>query len=182
MSDPVAAKSSWLSAYMSQHADTLVAYILQELHRQQRRNSGKNVSLPSAGEVKNPKMLSITSDKMQLQYEDASDGQKVKTVDVAFDPPLAGYEEVRPRLLQMKGEAENAIGMAKAPQVDFYRFPARRNAMSTILLLGLWLGCALQDDGTRGTFVRIRNLVGGMQAVEYTGYFIVRESRSRNRT
>ena len=35
----------------------------------------------------------------------------VTQVEIEFDPPLAGYEEVRPRLLQMKAEAESSIGM-----------------------------------------------------------------------
>jgi hypothetical protein len=30
---------------------------------------------------------------------------------VPFDPPLAGYEEVKPRLLGMKVDAEQALGM-----------------------------------------------------------------------
>ena len=36
-------------------------------------------------------------------------------VDIPFDPPMLGYEEVRPRLLQMKIEAEEGIGMVSPP-------------------------------------------------------------------
>ncbi len=33
-------------------------------------------------------------------------------VSIPFNPPLLGYEEVKPRLIQMKIEAEEGIGMA----------------------------------------------------------------------
>lgn len=33
-------------------------------------------------------------------------------VTIPFNPPLLGYEEVKPRLIQMKLEAEEGIGMA----------------------------------------------------------------------
>ena len=33
-------------------------------------------------------------------------------VTIPFNPPLLGYEEVKPRLVQMKMEAEEGIGMA----------------------------------------------------------------------
>jgi hypothetical protein len=32
-------------------------------------------------------------------------------VVVVFDPPLAGYEEVKPRLLEMKAIAQEGLGM-----------------------------------------------------------------------
>lgn len=36
-----------------------------------------------------------------------------KQVRVVFDPPLAGYEEVKPRLMNMKADAEEALGMVR---------------------------------------------------------------------
>ena len=36
----------------------------------------------------------------------------VPEVIIPFNPPLLGYEEVKPRLIQMKTEAEEGIGMA----------------------------------------------------------------------
>ena len=33
-------------------------------------------------------------------------------ISIPFNPPLLGYEEVKPRLIQMKIEAEDGIGMA----------------------------------------------------------------------
>ena len=38
-----------------------------------------------------------------------------KQVRVVFDPPLAGYEEVKPRLMNMKADAEEALGMVRHP-------------------------------------------------------------------
>ena len=112
-SDPVAAKSAFLCAYMSNHSDTLVAYILHELQSRSKRSKSSS-GAPSAlraRDVLEPKMASIDSRKMELSYRDAQDNRKPKTVEVEFDPPLAGYEEVRPRLLQMKMQAESSIGM-----------------------------------------------------------------------
>lgn len=197
--DPVAAKSLFLTTYMSNHVDTLVAYILHHLqqeleHAPQSRPAGSASSkgkkreadgrsttstTPTATEVKSPKMLKIDSREMAIQYTDGSDGDKVKKVGggvgleheeeeeeagkgcpcdrdasqsmpvlamhrskqaskqarrpslqpvvplpcrsqipcsifqviIPFDPPLLGYEEVRPRLLDMKLQAENAVGM-----------------------------------------------------------------------
>jgi len=43
------------------------------------------------------------------------------TVRVPFDPPLSGYEEVKPRLLQMKVDAEDALGMSKAPVITEFK-------------------------------------------------------------
>lgn len=34
-----------------------------------------------------------------------------KEARIAFEPPLSGYEEVKPRLLEMKVNAEEALGM-----------------------------------------------------------------------
>jgi hypothetical protein len=37
------------------------------------------------------------------------------SIRVPFEPPLAGYEEVKPRLLGMKVDAEDALGMVRLP-------------------------------------------------------------------
>lgn len=42
-------------------------------------------------------------------------------VSIPFNPPLLGYEEVKPRLIQMKIQAEEGIGMASiAIKLDVY--------------------------------------------------------------
>lgn len=35
------------------------------------------------------------------------------SVRIPFDPPLLGYEEVKPRLMSMKVDAEEALGMVR---------------------------------------------------------------------
>lgn len=40
-----------------------------------------------------------------------------KECRVVFDPPLAGYEEVKPRLMNMKGEAEEELGMVRPTSI-----------------------------------------------------------------
>ena len=48
---------------------------------------------------------------MNLEYK--TKGGETKEVRIAFDPPLAGYEEVKPRLLSMKAGAEESLGMVR---------------------------------------------------------------------
>ena len=61
---------------------------------------------------------------------------KPKVVHVAFDPPLLGYEEVKPRLLGMKVDADEALGTVR-PNPSFASFasPAFSNPHPTKLLL-----------------------------------------------
>ena len=47
---------------------------------------------------------------MVLSYQ-TSESSKWTEVSVEFDPPLSGYEEVKPRLMQMKVDAEEGLGM-----------------------------------------------------------------------
>jgi len=47
---------------------------------------------------------------------------KAKVVRVEFDPPLVGYEEVKPRLLGMKVDADEALGTVR-PNHPFASFP-----------------------------------------------------------
>lgn len=49
---------------------------------------------------------------MTLTYQ-TKGSTETKEVRVVFDPPLAGYEEVKPRLMNMKGEAEEELGMVR---------------------------------------------------------------------
>ena len=39
---------------------------------------------------------------------------KPQVVRVEFDPPLLGYEEVKPRLLGMKVDADSALGTVRS--------------------------------------------------------------------
>ncbi|KAI0354497.1 hypothetical protein OH77DRAFT_506099 [Trametes cingulata] len=106
MSDPVAEKSGFLCMYMSNHPDTLVSYV---------RHWGK-----VSEHVVSAKMTAIDTKGMDLTYQ--TKGGATKQVRITFDPPLAGYEEVKPRLLSMKADAEEELGMVPAPQITSFRF------------------------------------------------------------
>ncbi|KAH9920639.1 uncharacterized protein B0H18DRAFT_1023770 [Fomitopsis serialis] len=117
MADPVASKSGFLCMYMSNHPDTLVAYV---------KHWGKVTE-----DVSSAKMKSINTKDMTLTYQ-TKGGSSEKEVRVQFDPPLLGYEEVKPRLISMKVDAEEALGMARAPQITTFRLP-----------LGIWITTSL---------------------------------------
>ena len=51
---------------------------------------------------------------MTLTYTTKSSKDAKKTVRVVFNPPLSGYDEVKPRLMNMKADAEEALGMVSA--------------------------------------------------------------------
>ncbi|KAG2033912.1 hypothetical protein BDR03DRAFT_966463, partial [Suillus americanus] len=118
MSDPVASKSGFLCMYMKNHPDTLVAYV---------KYFGK-----AEGNVLTAEMSSIDSKSMTLAYKLKS-GQSNMT-RVSFDPPLSGYEDVKPRLLSMKAEAQEGLGMLKAPQITTFQIP-RPAAITGIAVL-----------------------------------------------
>jgi hypothetical protein len=67
---------------------------------------------------------------MDIRYQTPSSGDEKITVRIEFEPPLSGYEEVKPRLLSMKADAEEALGMvtanptnSNAPTGSLMRFP-----------------------------------------------------------
>jgi len=103
--DPVAEKSTFLCMYMSNHPDTLVAYV---------KYFGKVKE-----KVSSAKMTSIDTNGMNLSYR-VSDSKAEKEVRVTFDPPLSGYDEVKPRLLGMTADAQESLGMTKAPQITTF--------------------------------------------------------------
>jgi hypothetical protein len=52
---------------------------------------------------------------MDLEFKTKDSAAKPQVVRVAFDPPLTGYEEVKPRLLGMKADADEALGTVCDP-------------------------------------------------------------------
>ena len=66
---------------------------------------------------------------MDMTYQLKGSGES-RTVRVPFDPPLSGYEEVKPRLMNMKGEAEEALGMVRPP-LSFPDFAQRLTHISS---------------------------------------------------
>ncbi|KAG7449207.1 uncharacterized protein BT62DRAFT_669993 [Guyanagaster necrorhizus] len=123
MADPVAEKSGFLRMYMSSHPDTLVAYA--KFYGQVKEN------------IKSAEMSAIDTKSMTLMCTLAN-GSK-KEVVVVLDPPLKGYEDVKPRLLEMKALTQEGLGMIKAPHITSFRFPLTVNTWFTLFILGCLL-------------------------------------------
>lgn len=68
---------------------------------------------------------------MTLEYKVKDKGEEKKEVRVQFDPPLAGYEEVKPRLLAMTADAQESLGMVCLLRID------HSHLISSQLLLSL---------------------------------------------
>ncbi|KAJ3875246.1 hypothetical protein F5051DRAFT_357414 [Lentinula edodes] len=107
-SDPVAEKSGFLRMYMSSHPDTLVAYAKWY------------------GEISEPissaEMSAIDTKSMTLSCK--MKNGSTKEVRVAIDPPMTGYDDVKPRLLEMKAIAQEGLGMIKTPKITSFQFPS----------------------------------------------------------
>jgi len=152
MTDPVAQKSGFLKTYMSNHPDTLVAYA---------KYFGKVTQSISTAE-----MSAIDSNSMTLTYSVKGTKEK-KIVRVPFDPPLSGYEEVKPRLLGMKAEAQEALGMIKTPQITSFRLPAK--AAGTPVLYASLLYLTYTDINPSALFVPARAIntwIGGYSTMK----------------
>jgi len=120
MSDPVAAKSTFLCMYMSSHPDTLVSYV---------KFWGK-----VQDHVTSASMTAIDTKGMTLTYKTKASGDSKKEVRVDFNPPLAGYEDVKPRLMNMKADADEALGVTRAPQITNFQLPL--NTLISSALIG----------------------------------------------
>ncbi|KIL63758.1 hypothetical protein M378DRAFT_657582 [Amanita muscaria Koide BX008] len=105
--DPVAEKSTFLRMYMSNHPDTLVAYA---------KYYGK-VDAP----IVSAEMTAISTKTMTILCTLKSGGKQPTTI--TFTPPLAGYDAVKPRLLEMKAIAQEKLGMIKAPHITSFEWP-----------------------------------------------------------
>ncbi|KAJ6552084.1 hypothetical protein DFH09DRAFT_1248749 [Mycena vulgaris] len=128
MTDPVADKSGFLKMYMSNHPDTLVAYA---------KWYGKVVEPVTSAE-----MSAIDSKSMTLTCT-LKDGTR-KQVKVVLEPPLLGYDDVRPRLLEMKALAQEGLGMIKSPVLLTFRLPFE--VIKTSLLICALLYCTFFPD------------------------------------
>ncbi|KAJ3539825.1 hypothetical protein NMY22_g4561 [Coprinellus aureogranulatus] len=127
MADPVAEKSAFLCMYMSSHPDTLVAYakwfgkVKEPITGAQMTGITTKVRRKiSSCEEGTERMLQNINLSCTLK-----DGSK-KEVVVPIEPPLKGYDDVKPRLLEMKALAQEGLGMIKAPKIDTFIFPWRR--------------------------------------------------------
>ncbi|KAF8966130.1 hypothetical protein BDZ97DRAFT_1658107 [Flammula alnicola] len=109
MADPVAEKSGFLKMYMSNHPDTLVAYA---------KWFGKVKEVITSAE-----MSAIDTKSMTLTC--TLKGGAKKEVRVPIEPPMSGYDDVKPRLLEMKAFAQEGLGMIKAPKITTFEFPGQ---------------------------------------------------------
>jgi len=145
--DPVAARSSFLCMYMSNHPDTLVAYVC---HAQLGSKAGKQPPVLSA------KMTSIDSKGMTLLYvAKGSDSQN--QIRVPFDPPLLGYEEVKPRLMAMKVDAEEALGLTSPVKISSFSLP---HDLYITLIMEAFLVFTTWPPASVEPFVMLHDLVG----------------------
>lgn len=60
---------------------------------------------------------------MTLRYKLRPTDKEEKSIDITFDPPLANYEEVRPRLLSLKLDAQESLGMTPRPVLRTFYLP-----------------------------------------------------------
>jgi len=121
MSDPVAEKSAFLGMYMSNHPDTLVAYA---------KWFGKVNEVITSAE-----MSAIDTKSMTLTC--TMKGGPKRDVRVPIDPPLSGYEDVKPRLLEMKALAQEGLGMIKAPKITSFDLPTRYACISGFVCIAV---------------------------------------------
>lgn len=69
---------------------------------------------------------------MSLSYKTKADpSAKSREVRIEFDPPLAGYEEVKPRLLAMTADAQESLGMVRA-KFTLFVFAHRDHTRTTV--------------------------------------------------
>ena len=103
---------------------------------------------------------------MTLSYKvDGSSGEH--TIKVSFDPPLVGYDEVKPRLLSMKLDAEESLGMVPRPQIKTFEFPKSVYTQTGPLMVFL----IYTSFGTVG-IQWLRDLVGGWKTLTYVWWFV----------
>ena len=56
---------------------------------------------------------------MNIQYNTKDSPNRPQTVHIEFDPPLLGYDEVKPRLLGMKADADEVLGIVREQNFIF---------------------------------------------------------------
>jgi Domain of unknown function (DUF4499) len=103
---------------------------------------------------------------MTLGYklEGSSDENFVK---IDFEPPLSGYDEVKPRLLSMKLDAEESLGMVPRPQLKSFILP-KQVITQAVPLLGFLIYTTYGTSGIQW----LRDLVGGSKTITYIWWFV----------
>jgi len=154
--DSVKPKSGFLCTYMSNHPDTLVAYV---------RHQGKVTE-----EVQSAKMTSIDQQGMTLSYKLAASPSTEQSLRVKFDPPLSGYDEVKPRLLSMKLDAEESLSMVPRPQIKSFHLPIKEIVTKPGPLMVFLI---YTTYGTSKGITWLRNAVGGERTIVGVWWFVV---------
>lgn len=72
--------------------------------------------------------------KYRMKGQEKDKGEEVR---VLFDPPLAGYEEVKPRLLAMTADAQEALGMVR-PSYFFSKYYLHLTSLLNVLNPRCW--------------------------------------------
>jgi len=157
MSDPVAEKSGFLRMYMSNHPDTLVAYA---------KWFGKVQEVITSAE-----MSAIDSDSMTLTC--TFKGGEKKEVKVPIEPPLSGYDDVKPRLLEMKALAQEGLGMIKAPKVTTFEFPRNAQISGILALFTIFLYLFQGHPSAFGHFANFVISYTGTRIVNFSFWFIL---------
>ncbi|KAL5638903.1 hypothetical protein ACGC1H_003311 [Rhizoctonia solani] len=152
--DVIGSRSGFLCAYMSSHQDTLVAYV---------KHFGK-----VEGDVTSARMTAIDSTSMTLEYVV---GGKTQQTNVVFDPPIEVYDEVKPRLIAMREEALEGVGMVNQPTVSVYQLPTLRLGSSTSSLMLLLAYTTFASAPSIGA--QLRALVGGPTVMKWIWGFTV---------
>lgn len=126
---------------MKDYTGTLVAYV---------RYFGK-----VEDDVITAEMSSIDSEGMTLLYELKSGISK--SIRVPFDPLLSEFDDAKPRLLSMKAEALEGLGMLKAPQLTTFRFPSKA-AMTPFVFLAYFYLLSPPPPGTTFLSIPVTNM------------------------
>ena len=105
---------------MSNHPDTLVAYAKWYGKVKEAISSAEMTAIDSKASAlrySTQKMNTYISNQSMTLTCTLKSGSK-KEVRVALEPPLSGYEEVKPRLLEMKALSQEGLGMVS--RADFF--------------------------------------------------------------
>nr|A0A384XG60.1 RecName: Full=Strobilurin A biosynthesis cluster protein r1 [Strobilurus tenacellus]ATV82111.1 hypothetical protein [Strobilurus tenacellus] len=108
VADPIVDKSAILKSELSKQPETLIAYA---------KWYGK-----VAGPITGVDLSAIDAKSLTLICT-LSDGSK-QQVRIELSPPLARYEDAKPRLLEMKTRALEGLGLTKTPVITNFIFPS----------------------------------------------------------
>ncbi|KAF8907039.1 hypothetical protein CPB84DRAFT_1769334 [Gymnopilus junonius] len=143
--------------YMSSHPDTLVAYA---------KWFGKVEEV-----IKSAEMTAIDTKSMTLTC--TLQGGSKKVVVVPIEPPLKGYDDVKPRLLEMKAIAQEGLGMIKAPKITFFEFPRDAWYSAPLILFAVFVHLWKGQSSTAGYLADAVVSYTGTGVFTFSYWFII---------